>query len=129
MSVPDEQLLARLRDLSLVDVDALLAGVPSERHAALLDAHAEELADALAAARERARALMAAVAAGPDPLGIGEASAAMRARAGGPAAGARATSRLTARAHECRALARLYDLAAHLVPRLIEVDRRRTSLS
>lgn len=129
MSTSDEPLLARLRDLALVDVEALLAGVPAERHGALLRAHAGDLADALGEARQRARELMTAVAAGPDPLALLEAGAIARAREGGLAASERAARRLSARAEECRALARLYDLTAHLLPRLLEVDRRRAALA
>lgn len=125
---PADPLLARLRDLSLVDVDDLLAGVPPARHAALLGALADDLADALAAAREQTRALASAVSSGPDPLGILQAAPALRAGEEGRVAGERAARRLADRARKSRALARLYDLTAHLMPRLLEVDRRRTSL-
>ena len=129
MSTSDELLLARLRDLALVDAEALLAGVPAERHVAFLRAHADDLADALSQARQRARELMAAVAVGPDPLALLEAGAVARAREGGRAASERAARRLAVRAQECRALARLYDMTAHLLPRLLEVDRRRAALT
>lgn len=121
----DEQLVARLRDLTLVDLDVLLAGASPEQVAVLLDAFAEDLADALRAARTRMHALVHEVAAGPDPFGLLDADARLRSRENARAAGERSTRRLTSRAQACRALARLDVLAAQVLPRLLEADRRR----
>lgn len=121
----DEQLVARLRDLSLVDLDLLLGGASPEQAAQLLDAHAEDLADALRAARARMQALVREVAAGPDPCGILDADPRQRTRENARAAGERSALRLLARAQAGRALARLDELAARIMPRLLEADRRR----
>lgn len=121
----DEQLVARLRDLSLVELDALLAGASPEQAALLLDAHAEDLAHALRAARARMQALLREVAAGPDPFGLLDADARQRTRENARAAGERSALRLFARAQASRALARLDELAARILPRLLEADRRR----
>lgn len=121
----DELLVARLRDLTLVDLDVLLAGASAEQIAVLLDAHAEDLAHALRAARTRMHALVREVAAGPDPFGLLDADARLRSSENARAAGERSTRRLTSRAQACRALARLDVLAAQVLPRLLETDRRR----
>lgn len=121
----DEQLVARLRDLSLVDLDVLLHGASPEQTALLLDAHAEDLADALRTARARMQALVREVAAGPDPFGLLDADARQRTRENARAAGERSALRLLARAQAGRALARLDELAARILPRLLEADRRR----
>ncbi|MCB9562687.1 MAG: hypothetical protein H6709_02850 [Kofleriaceae bacterium] len=122
----DEALLTRLRDLALVDLDALLVGTEGAQYRELLWAYAEDVEDALRTARERAGALLRQVAA--DPLTLLDAPYATRARDGGRDAADRAARRLQQRALAARALARIDDLAAHLFPRLLEVDRRRASV-
>jgi len=122
--VEDDALVMRLRDLALVDVDALLAGTSGDGAHALLVAHAEDLEDALRAARTRAAELMKVLSAG-DPLVLLDAGGAARARDGGREAAERVMRRLATRAAAGRALARLDDLAARLYPRLVDVDRRR----
>jgi len=124
----DETLLARLRDLSLVDLDALLAGASGDQYADLLTAYGEDLQDALVCARARMAELMADVAGGPDPMGVAEMPAETRARDGGRSLADRTVSRLVGRAAACRALARLDENTARLLPRLFEADRRRASL-
>ena len=115
----DEALSARLRDLALVELDALAAGGRAE----LVAAYAEDVAHALGEARARIAALRAQQA-GADPLNVPELAA--RQRASEPAGrGGRARARLAAQAEAARALARLADLAGALVPRLFEADRRR----
>ena len=123
----DEPLLMRLRDLALVDLDALLAGAEGDHYAALLVGHAEDLEDALRTARARAVDLQKQIAAG-DPMVLLDAGFAMRAKDGGRDAADRSARKLAARAAACRALARLDDLTAGLYPRLVEADRRRASL-
>src|SRR5690606_28214650 len=64
---PDEGLSTRLRDLALVDLDALTIGasVPGE----LIAAFADDVADALREARTRIAALRTALG-GPEPLAV-----------------------------------------------------------
>ena len=121
----DDRLLGRLRQLSLVELDALLVGAPADRRAALVDAYADDVSDALLRARERMRELVDEIARGPDPLALvdapGEAVA-----SGGAADAARASSaRLADRAERCRELARFDEATGQLLGRLFEVVRRR----
>jgi len=118
----DEALSTRLRDLALVDVDALTSGTPAP--AALIAAFAEDVADALGEARARIGALRA-VLGGADPLNILDATIRQRASEAGPAGADRVRARLGTQAEAARALARLSDLAAGLAPKLFEADRRR----
>ena len=127
MSAEDDALLMRLRDLSLVDLDALLAGTGGDEYADLVATYALDLEDALRAARTRAGELMRVIG-GADPLAPLDASAAVRARDGGREAADRTAHRLMARAQAARALGRLDDLTASLYPKLIEADRRRVGL-
>lgn len=121
----DDRLLARLRQLGLVELDALLDGAAGAERAALLAAHADDVADALAQARRRMDELVRTIAAGPDPLALCDAAPALRARAEAKDAMARAARRLGARAAACRDLARLDDACSLLAPRLCDLDRRR----
>jgi hypothetical protein len=121
----DEDLISRLRQLSLVELDALLSGASGTGQRSLLDSYAEDLHDALAAARARMQALLAVAAQGPDPLALLDAAPAVRAREGAIDAARRASERMAARADACRSLARLDDATALLLPRLLEADRRR----
>jgi hypothetical protein len=121
----DEELFARLRDLSLVDLDAATSHPEPARAAELATALALDLEQALNDARERALGLSAEIRGGGDPLGLAGVSRESRARDGGRQVEAQAVSRLQARAVACTTLARLDELAARLVPRLLEADRRR----
>jgi hypothetical protein len=122
----DDGLLTRLRDLALVDLDALLVGAAGDHYRRLLVTYGEDLEDALRTARGRAATLGKIVAG--DPLQLLDAPFATRAQGGGRDAAARAESRLHERAAAARALARLDELAAGLIERLLEADRRRASL-
>jgi hypothetical protein len=115
----DEALSTRLRDLALVELDALVAG----DRPALIGAYADDVADALREARTRIAALRAQLG-GADPLGVLDAAGRQRAADGGAGAD-RIRVRLAAHAEAARALARLADLASALVPKLFEADRRR----
>jgi hypothetical protein len=117
---PDEALSTRLRDLALVELDALIAG----DRTGLIAAYADDVADALREARGRIAALRAQLG-GADPLGVLDAAARQRASDAGAAGADRIRARLAAQADAARALARLADLASALVPRLFEADRRR----
>lgn len=114
---PDEALCTRLRDLALVEIDALVG----DGDAAIVGAFADDVIDALKEARTRITALRAALG-GADPLAILDASSRQRASDQGAA---RTHARLASQAEAARALARLTDLAAGLTPKLFEADRRR----
>lgn len=116
----DEALSARLRDLALVEIDALLAG---ERAQELTSAFADDVADALREARTRIAALRAQLG-GADPLAVLDVSARQRASDAGAAGVDRIRARLAAQAEAARALARLADLACGLIPKLFEANRR-----
>lgn len=121
---PDEALSTRLRDLALVDLDALTAGLDGASAQQLVAAYAEDCADALGEARSRIVALKKELA-GPDPLNVLDLSPRQRASDAGHAGAARVADRLGAQSEAGRAFARLADLAATLVPKLFEADRRR----
>lgn len=120
----DEGLSTRLRDLSLVDLDALTVGLDGSRAQALAGAYADDCLDALKEARARMVVLKKELA-GPDPLNVLDLQARQRASDAGQAGAARTTERLRAQAEAGRALARLADLSSGLVPKLFEADRRR----
>lgn len=115
----DEALSARLRDLALVELDALLVG---DRD--LITAFADDVADALREARTRIATLRAQLG-GADPLSALDIPTRQRASDAATAGVDRIRARLTSQADACRALARLADLAANLIPKLFEADRRR----
>jgi hypothetical protein len=116
---PDEALSMRLRDLALVDLDALTSGKQ-----ALIATFADDVAHALGEARARIAALRAQLG-GPEPLNVLDLTSRQRASDTAAAGAARGSDRLTAQAEVARALARLSDLAASLIPKLFEADRRR----
>lgn len=117
----DEAMSTRLRDLALVEIDALILG---DRAQELVAAFADDVLDALREARTRIAALRAQLG-GADPLSVLEAAPRQRASDAGAAGVDRIRTRLVAQADAARALARLADLAAGLVPKLFEADRRR----
>lgn len=117
----DEALSTRLRDLALVEIDALLIGAGSQD---LIAAFADDVADALREARVRIAALRAQLG-GADPLSVLDISTRQRASDAGAAGVDRIRARLATQADASRSLARLTDLAANLIPKLFEADRRR----
>jgi hypothetical protein len=121
---PDEVLSLRLRDLALVELDALCAGLDGAQAAAIAGAYAEDVADALRAARARLAALRAALG-GPDPLQVLDLAPRQRASDVAAAAPDRVRDRLIAQAESARAFARLAELAGGLAPKLFEAERRR----
>ena len=120
----DEALSLRLRDLALVDLDALCSGLDGARGAALAGAYADDVADALREARARLAALRAAFGGG-DPLQVLDVTSRQRASDAGAAGSVRVRDRLVGQAEAARAIARLAELAAGLVPKLFEAERRR----
>lgn len=117
---PDEALSTRLRDLALVELDALAAGDRGD----LIAAYADDVGDALREARTRIAALRAQLSA-PDPLNVLDTTVRQRASDAGATGADRVRDRLTSQADAARALARLAELAAALVPKYFEADRRR----
>lgn len=122
---PDEVLSVRLRDLALVDLDALCVGLDGDRGAQMAAAYGDDVADALREARTRIAALRQQLG-GPDPLNVLDLQARQRASDTAHAGAVRTREKLGGQAEAARALARLADLAATLVPKLFEADRRRT---
>ena len=121
---PDEALSTRLRDLALVELDALIAGLDGEAARPLVAAFGDDVADALRVARARIAELRA-VFGGADPLNVLDVAPRQRASDAGQAGAERVRTRLLAQAEAGRAIARLDELAAALVPKLFEADRRR----
>lgn len=119
---PDEALCTRLRDLALVDLDSLVAGSRAPQE--LIGAYADDVADALREARTRISA-MRAVQAGPDPLLVLDVSARQRGSDTASAGAERTRQKLVENAMAARSLARLSELAAQLIAKLFEADRRR----
>jgi hypothetical protein len=121
---PDEALSTRLRDLSLVDLDALTIGLDGPRGQELAAAYADDVADALREARARLAALRKELA-GPDPLNVLDLGPRQRASDAGHTGAVRVQDRLAGQAEAARAFARLAGLTATLIPKLFEADRRR----
>src|SRR5688572_26327567 len=90
---PDEALSARLRDLALVNLDALAIGLDGEASQDLVAAYADDVADALREARTRMTALKKQLA-GPDPLNVLDLQHRQRASDTAHAGAARVTDRL-----------------------------------
>ncbi|MFT3699375.1 MAG: hypothetical protein QM831_39875 [Kofleriaceae bacterium] len=120
----DEVLSTRLRDLALVEIDALTAGLPSADAQVLIGTFADDVQDALKQARARI-AILRQQLGGPDPLNVLDLQARQRASDAGQAGAERVREKLVSQAEAARALGRLADLAASLVGKLFEADRRR----
>lgn len=120
-SDPDEALSTRLRDLALVDLDTFVLGGRAD----LVGPFADDVADALREARTRIAALRKELG-GADPLLILDVAVRQRASDAGAAGAARVREKLVIQADAARSLARLADLAAALIPKLFEADRRRS---
>jgi len=121
----DALLLDRLRDLSLVELDTLLAGTAGQDRTALLDAFVGDMLDGLVAARERIRALQQAARAGGDPLVLLDLPGPRRAAEGGPLRES-VDTRLAGVADAYRRAAQLADAVRGVLPLLIAADRRRS---
>ncbi len=119
----DAALVDRLRELSLVEIDALCAGVPADRRGDVLAVLADDLRDALEAARRRAEELRRRIGGGPDPLAALDAPPKARASGDGAALIERAREAAASRAAACRELSRIDRAAALVIPRLAEVER------
>jgi hypothetical protein len=120
----DEALSTRLRDLSLVEIDALTAGLGTGDAQLLIATFADDVSDALRQARARIATLRQALG-GADPLNVLDLQARQRASDAGQAGAERVRERLASQAEAARALSRLADLTSGLVGKLFEADRRR----
>ncbi len=80
--------------------------------------------NALSAARARAVELAQEIAGGTDPLSLVGATREVRVRDGGHTAEERAVARLAERQQAAALLCRLDRVAARVIPRLFEVERR-----
>jgi hypothetical protein len=118
----DEALSTRLRDLALVDLDALTVG--SRDAQVLIAAFADDVADALRETRTRITVLRTSLG-GADPLNVLDLAPRQRASDTATAGALRVKEKLGSHAEAARALARLSELAAILTPKLFEADRRR----
>jgi hypothetical protein len=123
MSAVRPELVERLRELALVEIDTLLHRLPDEEALALVGAFVGDLEDALAEARAALRDAHRALGVGADPLGLVDLGAGRRARAGDGAI-TESAARLAQRAAERRELALLEEAVQGVLPRLLEADRR-----
>jgi len=121
----DDRLLGRLRQLALIELEALTFGAAGELRGELVAAYADDLADALERARARMAELVKSIASGPDPLQLASAPPEVRARGGAGEAASRLAARLAERADACRQLARLDEACSVLLPRLVDVEKKR----
>lgn len=119
---PDEALCTRLRDLALVDLDSLVAGARAPQE--LVAAYADDVADALREARARITTLRG-MQGGPDPLNVLDLGPRQRGSDTAAAGAERTRQKLVENATAARSLARLSEMAAQLVAKLFEADRRR----
>ena len=119
---PDEALCTRLRDLALVDLDALVVGTAAPQ--VMVAVFADDIADALREARTRISALRTSLG-GPDPLNVLDLQPRQRASDTAAVGATRTRQKLVDHAAAARSLARLSELAAALSPKLFEADRRR----
>lgn len=118
----DGTLVERLRDLALVEVDALLAGVPEDERSALLAAHVADLEDALTRARDGMNQAMTNLA--REQMAWISWPGAKRAGDDGAEAARQSAESLVERARLAREAAALAEAAARVVPRLVAADRR-----
>lgn len=120
----DEALAARLRDLALVELDALISSGSSNDAQILVAEFSDDLADALQQAKSRIAALRQALV-GSDPLRIVDVPWQQRASEAAHAGIERTRDQLLQQAEAGRALAKLSELASGLIAKLAEADRRR----
>jgi hypothetical protein len=128
VSLVPAALRARLADLSLVEVDTLIGRHQGDAATEIVAAFVKDLEDALGQARAVIRDAHAALGHGPDPLMFLDRTPEVRAR-GGAGAIADSSERLAARSAARRELAQLEELVRGVLPRLLEADRRLTSIT
>jgi len=122
-----EVLLHRMADLARVEIDVLVAGAADEVARQLIAAYAEDVADAMAEARDLSialdRAHLGARPAEQDPLNFTEVSPAKRRELSDEDL-ERMTRALETRAERRRQAAALEAAAAPMLAKLREADRR-----
>lgn len=119
----DEWLLARVRDLAIVDFAVLQHGLDSAGARDILASYADDALQALLAAQARTVALRGTIA----KLDVGAAllgNARARKSGDGRVAGERIADTLRERASLARAAARFDEVCAGLWPRLLEAERQ-----
>jgi hypothetical protein len=117
-----DRLLARLRQLSLIRLEAVVEGVAVTERAALTEALADDLEHALGEVHEHAASLLAALGRGPGPLAAVRTPAR---RSADPSTRERWRAQLAARARLARDLHRLWAAASAVLPVLEDADRSR----
>lgn len=122
MTADLDPLLRRLRQLSLIRLDAVIEGAGAGDRAALAEALADDLAHALGEAHEHAARMVAALSRGPGPLAVTRTEAR---HAADPETRRRWKSQLASRARLARDLHRLWAAAAAVLPVLEDADRAR----
>lgn len=120
------RLVERLRDLALVEIETLLAGLHGDELRSVLTVYLADLEDALVEARAVLRDGHAELGAG-DPLAYLDHGPERRASAGDDGV-IEASVRLARRAAARRDLARLDEVVRGVLPRLLEADRRYVAL-
>lgn len=124
----DAGLLARLRDLALVELETLLAHAEGRARAALLGAYVDDLEHALGEARRRMREL-SKITEGAEGLALLEMSSERRARDANEFVLPITARRLREQSEACRLLMQLGEAVGRVLPRLVEADRRRAALA
>jgi hypothetical protein len=120
-------LLERLHELSLVEVDAV-APASDPQAVELIGAFVADLEEALGEARRALREAHADLGAGADPLLFLDQPPERRV-ASGEQGLTEAAHKLAARAGGRRDMARLEELVVRVLPRLLDADRRLASLA
>jgi len=120
----DDELASRLRDLALVEIGALTAGLAAEEAQVIVAEFADDVADALGEARRRIASLRQALTES-DPLKVIDLPVRQRASDVAQSGVAQIRGQLDEQAAAGRALANLSALASGLISKLFEADRRR----
>lgn len=120
----DEELATRLRDLALVEINALTAGLAVNDAQTLVAEFADDVADALREARTRIASLRQ-ILSGSDPLQVLDLPVRQRASDVAQSGVAQVRAQLDQHAEVGRALAKLAALSSGLIAKLFEADRRR----
>lgn len=120
----DDELASRLRDLALVEIDALTAGLAATDAQVIVAEFADDVAEALREARTRIASLRQ-VLSGSDPLKVLDLPVRQRASDVAQSGAAQVRNQLGEHAEAARALAKLAALTSGLIGKLFEADRRR----
>ncbi len=116
----EQFVLARLRDLALVELESLLVGTAGQERSELLATYIADLADALRRVRDLIHTLLEGTR--QEPLRIVEHSSSERSGELGRASAIRSVQGLRDRASLLRRVAVLDELAACVLGKLIEAE-------